>query len=143
MQLLQECGPFEGPVSKTPSQENKGKSARWAGASKEAVTCEPGKKPLIKCFYCRRKYILQPTVLGSQHCSMTHTQPQVKVTYLIDMRDHSKRMRVFHINMLREFQIHLATDSNYFTDPVVEQNEEEVPFWKDGAPDDQPIIREH
>ena len=57
-----------------------------------------------------------------------------EVTYLIDMHDHSKRMRVFHINMLRDSQIHLATDSNYFTDPVVEQDEEEVPFWKDGAP---------
>ena len=44
--------------------------------------------------------------------------------------------------MLREFHIHRGTDSSYFTDPVVEQDDEEVPFWKDGAPDDQPIISE-
>ena len=62
-----------------------------------------------------------------------------KVTYLIDMHDRRKRRRVFHVNMLREFQVHRATDSNYFTDGG---DDGEVPFWKDGAPDDQPIISE-
>ena len=40
--------------------------------------------------------------------------------------------------MLREFQIHRATDMNYFTDG----DDDEVLFWKDGAPDDQPLIIE-
>ena len=59
-----------------------------------------------------------------------------KVTYLIDMHDRRKRRRVFHVNMLREFRIHRATDSNYFTDCAEGGDDDEVPFWKDGAPDD-------
>ena len=47
--------------------------------------------------------------------------------------------RVFHVNMLRAFQAHRATESNYYTDSVVE-SDKDIPFWKDGAPDDQPMI---
>ena len=62
-----------------------------------------------------------------------------KVTYLIDMHDHRKRRRVFHVNMLIEFPVHRAIDSNYFAD---RGDDNEVPFWKDGAPDNQPLISE-
>ena len=63
-----------------------------------------------------------------------------KVNYLIDMHDCRKRRRVFHVNMLRTFQVHRTTESNYFTDGVVEESNEDVLFWKDGDPDDQPTI---
>ena len=63
-----------------------------------------------------------------------------KVNYLIDMHDCRKRRRVFHVNMLRAFQVHRTTESNYFTDGVVEESDEDVLFWKDGDPDDQPTI---
>ena len=60
-----------------------------------------------------------------------------KVNYLIDMHDCRKRKRVFHVNMLRAFQVHRAVESN---DGVVEENDEDVLFWKDGDPGDQPTI---
>ena len=62
-----------------------------------------------------------------------------KVNYLIDMYDCRKRRRVF-VNMLRAFQVHRTTESNYFADGVVEENDEDVLFWKDSDPDDQPTI---
>ena len=58
------------------------------------------------------------------------------------MHDGRKMKRVFHVNMLRAFQIHRASESNYFTDSVVEERDEDVLFWKDGDPDDQPTISE-
>ena len=36
-----------------------------------------------------------------------------KVTYMVDMHDHRKRRRVFHVNMLKTFQIHRLTESSY------------------------------
>ena len=63
-----------------------------------------------------------------------------KVNYMVDMHNCRKRKRVFHVNMLRAFQIHRASESNYFTDGVVEENSKDVLFWKDGDPDDQPTI---
>ena len=42
--------------------------------------------------------------------------------------------------MLRAFKVHRTTESNYFTDGVVEESDEDVLFWKDGDPDDQPTI---
>ena len=42
--------------------------------------------------------------------------------------------------MLRAFQVHRTTESNYFTVGVVEESNEDVLFWKDGDPDDQPTI---
>ncbi len=31
-----------------------------------------------------------------------------KVNYLVDMHDHRKKRQVFHVNMLKEFKIHMA-----------------------------------
>ena len=63
-----------------------------------------------------------------------------KVNYLIDMHDRRKRKRVFHVNMLRAFQVRSASEANYFSESVVEEREDDVLFWKDGAPDDQPVV---
>ena len=66
-----------------------------------------------------------------------------KVTYLIEMDDETKRRRVFHDNMLREFQVHKVVGSNCYADSVTKENEEkEVPLWDDDAPGGQPVFKE-
>ncbi|KAL5491649.1 hypothetical protein EMCRGX_G016981 [Ephydatia muelleri] len=52
-----------------------------------------------------------------------------KVNYSIDMHDRKKRLRVFHVNMLKEYQVRLAEE----TVCVVEEDEvdEEIPSWND------------
>ena len=37
-----------------------------------------------------------------------------KVTYMVDIHDHRKRRRVFHVDMLKNFQIHRLTESSSF-----------------------------
>ena len=64
---------------------------------------------------------------------------------MVNMHDHRKRWRVFHVNMLKGFQVHRATESNYFVDNIEGENDEEfeeVLFWQDGTPQDQPVIGE-
>ena len=64
-----------------------------------------------------------------------------KVTYMVDMYDHRKRKRVFHVNMLKEFQVHRTTESSYFVDTSGQDDgDEDILFWSDGAPEDQPLI---
>ena len=60
---------------------------------------------------------------------------------MVDMHDHKKRWRVFHVNMLKEFQVHRAAESSYFADDV-ESESDEVLFWQEGDPQDQPVIGE-
>ena len=57
-----------------------------------------------------------------------------KVNYLYD---HRKRKRVFHINMLRAFQVRRVAESN---ESVVDESDDDVLCWKDGDPGDQPTI---
>ena len=64
-----------------------------------------------------------------------------KVTYMVDMHDHKKRRRVFHVNMLKTFQIHQITESSYLvTDGVGDNEEGDILFWLDGTPDDRPLV---
>ena len=60
---------------------------------------------------------------------------------MVDMYDHRKRKRVFHVNMLKEFQVHRITESSYFVDTSGQDDrDEDILFWSDGAPEDQPLI---
>ena len=54
-----------------------------------------------------------------------------EVNYLVDMHDHRKRRRVFHINMLREWSVPVAT--GYWMEEVEESDEDDVLVWKEGA----------
>ena len=67
-----------------------------------------------------------------------------KVTYLIDMHDKSKCRRVFHVNMLREYQVHKVVGSNYYAEGVTGESEEEevYPLWNDDAQEGQPVLGE-
>ena len=56
------------------------------------------------------------------------TKRMGKVTYMVDMHDHKKRWRVFHVNMLKEFQVHRPAESSYFADDV-DSESDEVLFW--------------
>ena len=64
-----------------------------------------------------------------------------KVTYMVDMHDHKKRRRVFHVNMLKTFQIHQLTESSYLaTDGEGDNKEGDILFWLDGTPDDRALV---
>ena len=55
-----------------------------------------------------------------------------KVTYLVDMHDKRKRKRVFHVNVLREFNVHKATCSAYWTEEVPPSDQDaDVPVWNE------------
>ena len=47
-----------------------------------------------------------------------------KITYMADMHNHKKRWRVFHVNMLKEFQVYRVTESSYFVDDVECESDE-------------------
>ena len=64
-----------------------------------------------------------------------------KVTYMVDMHDHKKRRRVFHVNMLKTFQIHQLIESSYLvTDGEGDSEDGDILFWLDGTPDDRPLV---
>ena len=65
-----------------------------------------------------------------------------RVTDMVDMCNHKNRWRVFHVNMLKEFQVQRATESSYFTDDV-ECESDEVLLWQGSTLQDQPMIGEH
>ena len=59
-----------------------------------------------------------------------------RVTYMVDMCNHKKRWRVFHVNMLKEFQVHRAIESSYFTDDI-ECESDEMLLWQGSTLQDQ------
>ena len=64
-----------------------------------------------------------------------------KVTYMVDMHDHRKRRRVFHVNMLKTFQIHRLAESSYLvTDDGGDKEDDDILFWRDGTPEDRPLV---
>lgn len=63
-----------------------------------------------------------------------------KVNYLVDMSDRKKRKRVFHVNMLKKWQVQQST--GYLMREVgdeEEEEEEEILTW-DGGEDGEPRI---
>ena len=65
-----------------------------------------------------------------------------KVTYRVDMHDKRKRHRVFHVNMLKEFQVRCPEQLVGIAEEVTgESFEEDLPLWDDGS-DGKPAIGE-
>ena len=62
-----------------------------------------------------------------------------RVNYEVDMADHRKRKRIFHVNMLRKWQI--LTETSFL---VGEEDHDEGPgdvvSWNDDEGEDQPTI---
>ena len=55
-----------------------------------------------------------------------------KVDYIIDMHDRRKRNRIFHVNMLRKFQVTKVSEANYFVDGIDDDiREEKIPVWNE------------
>ena len=52
-----------------------------------------------------------------------------KVTYLVDMHDKKKRRRVFHVNMLKAFQV--RTEAACVVEEVQQEGVDEIPVWND------------
>ena len=52
-----------------------------------------------------------------------------KVTYSVDMHDKRKRTRVFHVNMLKAFQV--RSEETCFLEEVLQEGVDEIPAWKD------------
>ena len=64
-----------------------------------------------------------------------------KVSYLVDMHDKRKRRRVFHVNMLKEFQIRKPLESSFLVEaePADDIDEADVLLWDD-SPEGKPTI---
>ena len=58
-----------------------------------------------------------------------------KVTYMADMHNHKKRWRIFHVNMLKEFQVYRDTESSYFVDDD-ECESDKMLFTQESTPQD-------
>ncbi len=117
-------------------QENlskaQGKQKRWYDRNARIREFEPGDPVLV----------LLPTS-SSKLLAKWQGPYQVvwrtgKVNYQVDMHDHRKRRRVFHVNMLKEFKIRQKISSNYLVETTaeVQGEEEDIVFWKDGEPSD-------
>ena len=50
-----------------------------------------------------------------------------KLTYLLDMHDRRKRQRVFHVNMLKGYQVRSVEEDNCYADEL----EEDIPVWNE------------
>ena len=62
-----------------------------------------------------------------------------QVDYEVDMGDHRKRLRVFHVNMLKKW--HVPAVASYFGDQGADEADDVV-LWKDDAEETQPVINE-
>ena len=51
------------------------------------------------------------------------------MTYQIDMHDHRKRWRVFHVNMLKVFQVRKPDKGSNYMEEVVMEEDSDVQFW--------------
>ena len=57
-----------------------------------------------------------------------------KVTYMVDMNDKSKRRRIFHVNMLKGFNVHRSAESNYSVEEGSEgclDGSSDIPVWNE------------
>ena len=57
-----------------------------------------------------------------------------KVTYMVDMHDKSKRRRIFHVNMLKGFNVHKSAESNYSVEEGSEEcldGSSDIPVWNE------------
>ena len=60
---------------------------------------------------------------------------------MVDMHDHRKRRRIFHVNMLKQFQTRRITESSYLvTNSGNDDEDGEILFWLDSSPEDKPLI---
>ena len=67
-------------------------------------------------------------------------KPVGKVNFLIRMHDRRKKLRVFHVNMLREW--HSQASTNYLMQEIAEEADEDIPSWNDGK-GGKPVVGEH
>ena len=61
------------------------------------------------------------------------------VTYEVDMFDHQKRHRIFHVNMLRKWNT--PTAQNLWVEETVEEpaNEDDIILWKEASPNESEL----
>ena len=48
---------------------------------------------------------------------------------MVHMQDRRKKKRLFHVNMLRKWQVHEPTDTGYWCEEVLETSEDDLPVW--------------
>ena len=52
-----------------------------------------------------------------------------EVDYVVHMHDRRKKSRLFHVNMLRKWQVPGSTDTGYWCEEVLETTEDDIPVW--------------
>ena len=52
-----------------------------------------------------------------------------EVDYVVHMHDRRKKIRLFHVNMLRKWQVHEPTDTGYWCEEVLETRDDDLPVW--------------
>ena len=73
----------------------------------------------------------------------TVTRKVGEVSYEVDMYDRRKRRRIFHINMLRGWNVPKAT--GYWSDEVTNDPSDDIPAWREEVPESEaesPTINE-
>ena len=51
------------------------------------------------------------------------------IRYVVHMHDCRKKNRIFHVNMLRKWQVREPTDTGYWCEEVLETSEDDLPVW--------------
>ena len=73
----------------------------------------------------------------------TVTRKVGEVSYEVDMYDRRKRRRIFHVNMLRGWNVPKAT--GYWSDEVTNEPNDDIPAWREEVPESEaesPTINE-
>ena len=52
-----------------------------------------------------------------------------EVDYMVHRHDCRKKNRLFHVNMLRKWQVHEPTDTEYWCEEVLETSEDDLAVW--------------
>ena len=103
---------------------------QWYDRNARERTLEEGEKVLV----------LLPTssnkLLAQWQGPYTVIKKTSNVTYQIDMHNKRKRLRIFHINMLRKW--HEATESSCWVEDI-DEGEEEIPVWKNRVKDQEDL----
>lgn len=100
------------------------KQKYWYDRNARETTLEPGERVLVLLPTSSNKLLAQwqgPYMVEKRISN---------VTYQVDMRNKKKRHRVFHINMLRQWQ-EPPTDSSCWVEDT-EEAEDKIPVWEKG-----------
>ena len=99
---------------------------RWYDRTARARQFNPGDRVLV----------LLPTSTHKLRAQwqgpFTITEKKGEVNYVVDMGERRRRLRTFHVNMLRRWYDSKSISASLYTDDVMEEDPDDIIWWGDG-----------